>query len=97
MQPSALSDRGWCGDRGRGASMGRPSSHPGDEPEGKLRLARMAIDSGGYDRGGAYWGLGQPIYEAWDDNGFYWTGRCAGREAAKDMLRLDYPDAKFYR
>lgn len=42
-----------------GAPMGR---HTGPDyletGAGPLRLVRIPLDSGGYDRGGAYWGLG---------------------------------------
>ena len=48
-----------------GAPMGRGQWH--DElPTAplKFRLSRVRINSGGYDRGGAYWGLGAPLYQA---------------------------------
>jgi len=47
-----------------GAPMGR---HTGPQPEGdgdKWRLQRVPIDAGGYDPGGAYWGLGGALYWA---------------------------------
>ena len=49
-----------------GAPMGRDR---GDSriPARKVRLFRVRINSGGYDDGGAYWGLGQPLYCATDD------------------------------
>lgn len=46
-----------------GAPMGRPAKH-WDLPEGthiKLHLVKMRLDSGGYDSGGAYWGLRIPV------------------------------------
>ncbi len=30
----------------------------------KLHLVEVRIDSGGYDSGGAYWGLGSPLWRA---------------------------------
>ena len=49
-----------------GAPMGRPNAAPANwqaDPEPRsLRLAMVPLDSGGYDSGGAYWGLGQPLY-----------------------------------
>lgn len=41
-----------------GADRGRPTFLPGDRGvKVRLRLVRMNLDSGGYDSGGAYWGL----------------------------------------
>lgn len=49
-----------------GAPMGRASDNlsalviePRDPP---MTLQRVRLNSGGYDRGGAYWGIGQPLY-----------------------------------
>lgn len=45
------------------AAMGRPKS--GDStsvPMMPFELKLIPINSGGYDRGGAYWGNGQPLY-----------------------------------
>lgn len=58
---------------------------------GKLHLAAIRLDSGGYDPGGAYWGHGGWLWEAWDDAGtVYLTGRVmAGseeRKATRDRL-----------
>lgn len=41
-----------------GAPMGRRESPLGEN----VRLFRVRINSGGYDDGGAYWGLGRPLY-----------------------------------
>lgn len=68
-------DAGWCGDRSRGAGMGRPDTRGINNPVGKVRCFRVRpCDSGGdYDDGGAYWGgLGaNPLYcfQADGDNG----------------------------
>jgi hypothetical protein len=84
--------------------MGRPSRpNPYSDPVDtlaphKLYLSRVAIDSGGYDEGGAYWGLGQPLY--WYRNaegtidGFL---RAPWRGGAKAKLLELYPAATFYR
>ena len=71
-----------------GAPMGRRSIGV----HGKVRLARVRIDSGGYDPGGAYWGIGQPLWCAWNDEGEVYF-RASDREAAKAKL----PDCTFYR
>jgi hypothetical protein len=52
-----------------GAPMGRPSY--GVNPVGKVRLFQVDISSGGYDNGGAYWGLGKPLYCAMDEGDNY--------------------------
>lgn len=44
-----------------GAPMGRYDF--GAPLEGELcSLARIPLDSGGYDGGGAYWGIGRPLF-----------------------------------
>lgn len=77
QQPSKQPDRGYMGDRARGASLGRASClqvDPDSAP--KIHLAEIRLDSGGYDPGGAYWGFGGWLWEAWTDDGaFYMTGR----------------------
>lgn len=44
-----------------GAPMGRSESPLGETPKG-TRVFRARLDPGGYDDGGAYWGLGKPLY-----------------------------------
>lgn len=46
-----------------GAPMGRPKyGNSGSIPSTSFSLRRIPINGGGYDRGGAYWGIGQPLY-----------------------------------
>lgn len=80
-----------------GAPLGRPSRGAVEQPGAKLHLARIRIDSGGYDRGGAYWGHGGWLWEAWDDAGeVYLTGRVyAGSEERKAMLRRMEAESQF--
>ncbi len=66
-----------------GASMGRRSS---GELCGKISLQRVRLDSGGYDKGGAYWGTGTPLWYAEDQDGNNKYFRAPTREAAKDKL-----------
>lgn len=84
-----------------GAPMGRMSKcHPGHEAVdlGRVYLRRIPLDAGGYDRGGAYWGSGLPIYWAGNDAGdLDYFFRAASREAARAHMREIYPDLKFYR
>ena len=84
-----------------GAPMGRPSHHKGEAPAGaRFYLRRIRINSGGYDSGGAYWGLGAPLFHyqeedgSGDRDGFM---RAMGRNAAKRMLAEMFPGARFFR
>lgn len=75
-----------------GAPFGRAASCPGVAPEGKVRLFRVNLDSGGYDDGGAYWGIGTPLYCAWGtakDGAFYRRfTRALTRYGAAQLLGL---------
>ena len=64
----------------------------------KVSLRCIRINSGGYDAGGAYWGLDKPLYWAGSDNGVVdlWF-RASDREAAKAHVREAFPNATFYR
>lgn len=93
-----------------GAPMGRPAHDTFTDKQGQtfklvvnedakpFRLIRCPLDSGGYDRGGAYWGLGDPLYyyegPLSDINGYV---RGKTRELAKAAVREIHPHAKFYR
>lgn len=65
----------------------------------KFRMREIRLDSGGYDRGGAYWGRGGYLWEAFTDDGtLYMTGRVMmfspERHAAKSRLAergIDWP------
>lgn len=95
-------------DCSRGAPMGRPSIM--DYPtHGRplLYLRRFYLDSGGYDRSGAYWGHGEPLYAAFNDEyvaddprpnqPIFLTFRARSREIAKHQVLEIYPGARFYR
>lgn len=81
-----------------GAPMGR---HTGpdylDTSAGRIHLQRVPINSGGYDRGGAYWGIGAPLWFAQDQDGNSRFFRARDRDAAKAAIRADFPDAAFFR
>jgi hypothetical protein len=52
-------------DASYGAPMGRPGSSSGALAEGAaVELFPVLINAGGYDEGGAYWGLGDTLYQA---------------------------------
>lgn len=64
----------------------------------KMHLARVPINSGGYDAGGAYWGLGDPLYCAWsEDPDLIVYVRAHSRKKAKSEVLEDHPFATFYR
>jgi len=75
-----------------GAMMGRAIDLP-RETTAKLHLHRVRLDNGGYDPGGAYWGIGQPLYCAWNDDGEAAYVRASDRAAAKAM----FPNARWFR
>lgn len=87
---------GWCGDPRRGAQMGRGHADAGTLT-GKVHLQRVRLDSGGYDKGGAYWGMPCDLWCAWDDNGEQDYTRAPTREAAKERIRAGHPRASFFR
>lgn len=85
-----------------GAPMGRVARGEGytiTENSRPVYLVRCPLDRGGYDRGGAYWGLGEPLYyysaqpEGLIDG--YVRGRT--RAAAKAAVRSIYRNARFFR
>lgn len=80
-----------------GAPMGRHTGPNYLETSDPLRLQRVPINSGGYDRGGAYWGHGAPLWFVQDVDGNSQFLRASNRDAAKDSILADWPDAKFYR
>ena len=94
-----------------GADKGRPSFLPEDRAVAvKLRLVQLRLDSGGYDSGGAYWGLRQPgrrLYWAesleefaltrWLFGTIEMTIDAGDRAEAKKKIRALLPNARFHR
>lgn len=68
-----------------GAPMGR-NSFQAKTLQGKCHMVRVPLDSGGYDRGGAYWGIGAPLFYVEDSNGNYLYTRGTDRSAVKKAL-----------
>lgn len=60
-----------------------------------VRLYRVRLDSGGYDDGGAYWGLGEPLWCAEDEDGNRQFTRASSRNRA--ALILGIPDKALKR
>lgn len=66
-----------------GAPMGRRAdSYLETDLPRFVRLFRVRLDSGGYDDGGAYWGIGAPLWCAEDDDGNRQFLRAGSRERA---------------
>jgi hypothetical protein len=92
-----------------GADMGRDSVLPSDRNISiKLRLFKLQLDSGGYDEGGAYWGIPNNLYwvESVDEVETQYGGqpeviqmnfRGYDREDVKEKVRKILPNAKFFR
>lgn len=74
-----------------GAPMGRVSVV--GEPV-KLAITRIAIDSGGYDSGGAYWGLGDPLYRVEGEATDLYRRAKSAREL-RVALRAEFPNVEF--
>ena len=85
-----------------GAPMGRFTQHSDPTLPYKFSLARVYLDSGGYDNGGAYWGSGAPLYvatatvSASDESPEFYL-RARDRNDAKAQVIAKYPNARFYR
>lgn len=88
----------WMGDPKRGAAMGRETVFKealcGDPY--LFHLRKIRLDSGGYDGGGAYWGLGQPLFGyTTADGSTKGYIRARYRDEAKQLIREDFPNASF--
>ena len=89
-----------------GAPMGR-AGLPTDlfatraDGESKIHLVYVRLQDGGYDSGGAYWGMGWPLFHAY----FYYPDgtfeecflRAPSRELAKKQLLEHESGLKFFR
>ncbi|AKM09369.1 hypothetical protein [Croceicoccus naphthovorans] len=82
-----------------GAPLGRRSHQQGDvlPDDPPLTLLHCPLDEGGYDEGGAYWGLGDPLFWVGNDEGdLAYFLRARGLRHAQRLVREDYPDAHFH-
>jgi hypothetical protein len=89
--------KGWGGDPKRGAALGRSSHHAETPPdfEGRLYIRRVRLNSGGYDRNGTYFGVGEPIY--WcrsEDCEIDFMLRADSRGTAVVKVKRQYPNSK---
>ncbi|SRR6266404_403747 len=60
----------------------------------KVTLQKIRLNNGGYDRSGAYWGVGSPLYIAMctyasgDEVTYYFRAR--DRDHAKEIVRVNW-------
>lgn len=82
-----------------GAEMGRRSIYPDDaDAPIKLHLECLRWYDGDYDKAGAYWGSGKHVFCAFtEDNSVQIFKRAGTRAGAKELIRSDLPNARFYR
>lgn len=84
-----------------GAPLGRRSATFANlDPAKRIQLFHVPLNGGGYDRGGAYWGLGAPLWCAMDHEGETAFFRARDRAAAKAhvVAEHDTPEqVRFYR
>jgi len=57
----------------------------------RFYLHRLRINSGGYDRSGSYWGLGNPLYQYESEADTSGTIRARNRAHAKQVVSEMYP------
>ena len=77
-----------------GAPMGRQTID--NNPEAKVCVFHVRMYDYCYDKGGAYWGMGTPLYAAIGD-GFQTFTRAENRTDAIEYFTEKYPNLKFYR
>lgn len=84
----------------RGAPMGRRSTIVDPDTDSKFYLQQMQMVDGDYDAGGAYWGGGNYtigwMYRAVSGENEIFI-RAKNRGDAKNQVRVDFPNARFYR
>lgn len=84
----------------RGASMGRANLITEPDAPVKFRMVKLRFVDYDYDEGGAYWGMGNPIYHAWGDAEMgeqEMFVRAATRTEAKAQIVAEFRNCRFYR
>lgn len=77
--------------------MGRPNILPDNrEAAIKLRMVKLRFVDHAYDQGGAYWGVGNPLYWAEGEDTRVFV-RASSRDEAKAKVRTYLPAAIFHR
>lgn len=87
-----------------GAPMGDRGDRGPRDDNYKFHLQRIIFVDGDYDKSGTYWGGGRgtdPLYGfmGYTEDGIQVRGfvRAKNRTEAKEMIRSDYPNARFYK
>lgn len=83
-----------------GAQMGRADKITEPNFPVKFHLQKLDFVDYCYDKGGAYWGSGNPIFHAWGDGEEFEQEmfvRAIDRNDAKEQIRKKFKLAKFYR
>jgi len=91
--------KGWCGDPRRGAAMGRASvTDAPKDYDGKIGLRRVYLNTGGYDSNGTYFGHGDPLFWAANEDGdIDFMLRAYNRDKARELVLAKFPKAKVRR
>lgn len=83
-----------------GSSMGRRDYGKYYNKPIKVHLNHIRLDRGGYDKGGAYWGIGERLYlcaaDIDDLEVIYFFFRAKNRYEAKKIVEKTIPLATFY-
>ena len=78
-----------------GAPMGRTECQP-LSTKGVITVRQVAINDGGYDSGGAYWGLPNNLYHCTNEEGLSVFFRGVNSNRVKEKLLKLYPEATFH-
>lgn len=102
MRPNYLTNdpKGWCGNPRAGAAHGRHTIIEVDKEHwyGRLYMSVVPLNSGGYDRLGTYFGLGDRIYWVAGARGdIDFCVRAKNRTDAKKQVRELLPHARFFK
>ena len=71
-----------------GSPMGRKEGRDAPTVARSVRVFRVRITSQGYDAGGAYWGIGKPLFCATDGQNYRMFTRADSRLCAVAEFRL---------
>jgi|SRR5690606_27260087 len=91
-----------------GAPIGRQECKGDPDAPYRFRVFRVHLDADGYDDGGAYWGIGRPLYcavavDIWDKrDGLDYSEACHFMRAidpqdVEAWIIQQYPNARFFR
>ena len=68
------------------------------EYTGRVSIQKERVNQGGYIKGGVYFGVGEPLYFAQDEDGLWCDYfRASDRNEAIAIMRERYPNAQIKR